>query len=62
MSIHVEFPEELLVTSREAPRVFTRKVILHIASSLPLCISWTQRGKPCKFVGGMALGSTESRH
>jgi integrase len=27
---------------------------------LALCISWTQRGKPCKFVGGMALCSVRA--
>jgi hypothetical protein len=29
MSIHVEFPEELLVASREDLRVFTRKVMIY---------------------------------
>jgi hypothetical protein len=36
--------------------------ILPIASFLPLCISWTQRNKPCKFVEGTALCALESRH
>ena len=34
MSVHVEFPEELVVASREEPQVFARKVMIYTLGHL----------------------------
>jgi len=50
MSIQVEFPEELLVASREDPQVFTRKVMIYTLGHL------YEEGKISSGIGAHVLG------
>ena len=50
MCIRVEFPEELLVASREEPQVFTRKVMIHTLGHL------YEQSKISSGIGAQVLG------
>ena len=50
MCIHVEFPDELLVASREEPEAFARKVMIYTLGHL------YEQGKISSGVGAQVLG------
>ena len=49
MSLHVEFPEELVVASREEPQVFARKVMIYTLGHL------YEQGKISSGIGAQVL-------
>jgi hypothetical protein len=50
MSIRVEFPEALLIATREEPQVFTRKVMIYTLGHL------YEQGKISSGIGAQVLG------
>ena len=50
MSIRVEFPDELLVATREDPQAFTRKVMIYTLGHL------YEQGKISSGIGAQVLG------